>query len=144
MPLVSVTRLRIRSIVFLPAFAFHAVRANGQLRSAIGFQAGALLPDRHRTFWTLSLWERAEDMQAYIRTGPHKMAMPKLMKWCDEASVVRWEQDGSALPDWQEADRRMRSEGRPSKVRHPTAAHLAMTFASPARRGGAVVSPRRS
>jgi hypothetical protein len=142
MPLISVTHLRIRSLRFLPAFRFHAMRANSQLRGAVGFNAGAFLPERHRTFWTLSCWERAEDMRAYMKTGPHRTAMPKLMEWCDEASVVNWEQDGPTLPDWFEADRRMRLEGRPSKVRHPTPDHLGMTFAPPRELRGAAVSPR--
>ena len=142
MPLISVTRLRIRSLRFLPAFGFHAMRANSQLRGAVGFEAGALLPDRRRTFWTLSCWELAEDIRAYMTTGPHRTAMPKLMQWCDEASVVNWEQEKPTLPDWLEADRRMRLEGRPSKVRYPTPEHLGMTFAAPSGLRGATVSRR--
>lgn len=144
MPFVSVTRLRIRSWRFLPAFFLHASRSNRQASAAPGFRGGALLPDRRWTFWTLTVWDSAEDMRAYIKTGAHKKAMPKLIHWCDEASIVHWEQSELTLPSWPEADARMRREGRASKVRNPTAAHLAMDFA-PVRDGsGAAIQPRGS
>jgi hypothetical protein len=131
MAFVSVTRLRVRSWRFLPQFFFHAVRTRRQVCAAAGFRAGSLLADRHFTFWTLTVWDNAEDMRAYITSGSHRIVMPRLMHWCDEASIVHWEQPEPTLPDWHEADARMRSEGRPSKVRNPTAQHLAMDFAEP-------------
>ncbi|MDT8758108.1 DUF3291 domain-containing protein [Sphingomonas psychrotolerans] len=144
MPFVSVTRLRIRSWRFLPLFLLHAARTERQARAATGFRAGSLLPDRHRTFWTLTIWDRAEDMRAYVRSGAHKRAMPKLMHWCDEASIVHWEQAGADMPGWPEADARMRVEGRPSKVRNPTADHLAMTYAPPRSGTGAPILPHKA
>ena len=58
---VSVTRLRIRSIRFLPAFLLHAWRSERQVRRSPGFEAGSLLPDGRRTFWTLTLWAGGGD-----------------------------------------------------------------------------------
>ncbi|MEP9360826.1 DUF3291 domain-containing protein [Sphingomonas sp. KR3-1] len=138
---VSVTRLRIRSWRFLPAFALLTLQTNRQVRAAAGFRAGSLLPDRHFTFWTLTLWDSAEDMRAYITAGAHRVAMPKLKHWCDEASIVHWDQPDTTLPAWSEADARMRAEGRPSKVLHPTAAHLAMAYASPRLSRAASIQP---
>ncbi len=57
MPFISVTRLRIRSLFFLPAFAFHTLRSIRQVRTAAGFLDGNLLPDRHRTYWTMTAWD---------------------------------------------------------------------------------------
>jgi hypothetical protein len=48
------------------------------------------------------------------------MVMPKLLDWCDEASLVDWKQ--GSLPDWSEAEARMRNSGRTSRVRHPSPA----------------------
>jgi heme-degrading monooxygenase HmoA len=144
MPFVSVTRLRVRALRFLPAFFLQAMRTRSQVAAAPGFLAGSLLPDRRWTFWTLTLWDDAASMRAYMTAGAHRIAMPKLMHWCDEASVVHWDQAVAALPTWPEAKARMRSEGRPSKVRHPTADHLAMTFA-PARTSNATpITPKDS
>ena len=130
MAFVSVTRLRIRSLRFLPAFFLHTLRTQRQVQRAPGFHGGSLLPDRRWTFWTLTLWDGQAAMRAYMTTGDHRVAMPKLLHWCDEASVVHWD-GAAALPDWQVATDRMRTEGRPSKVLHPSADHRAMTFAAP-------------
>jgi hypothetical protein len=70
-------------------------------------------------------------MKNYMTTGSHRDAMPLLLKWCDEASVVHWEQAGGSLPTWAEADRRMREVGRPSKVHNPSPQHAALAFRSP-------------
>ena len=59
-------------------------------------------------------------MRAFVLSGLHKRAMPKLMEWCDEAAVVHWDQSTAELPSWSEAHRRMVQEGRQSKVRYPS------------------------
>jgi hypothetical protein len=142
MAFVSITRLRLRAMRFLPGFGFHAMRSQTQLRRAPGFHSGALLPDKNWTFWTMTVWDSADSMRAYILSGNHKVAMPKLLNWCDEASVVRWEQSEARLPTWQEADMRMRETGRTSKVRHPSPDHAAMTFAPPRVMAGASILPK--
>ena len=134
--LLSVTRLRVRSVRFMPFFAVETMRALRQVRSAAGFQDGALLPDRRWAFWTMTMWDGAESMRRYMTAGAHKVAMPKLMEWCDEASVVHWEQAESALPTWEEADRRMRLEGRVSKVKHPSGEHAGLRYRVPRTTGG--------
>jgi len=63
--------------------------------------------------------------------------MRKLLRWCDEATLVHWTQAGAELPSWVEAHERIQQEGRPSKVNHPSAAHMAHKFPAPtARRTG--------
>ena len=141
MAFVSVTRLRLRSVRFLPGFLLHALRAQRQVRQASGFLGGALLPDRRRTFWTMTVWDSADSMRSYMLSGAHKQAMPKLVHWCDEASVAHWEQGDPVMPDWREAENRMRQTGRISKVRHPSADHAAMAFAPPRTAANAPIRP---
>ncbi len=131
MPFVSVTRLRLRSIRFLPAFALQTLGTLRQAGAAPGFRDGSLLPDRRWTFWTMTLWDDRDAMRAYMTAGAHRTAMPKLLGWCDEASVVHWDTPDTALPGWADAAARMRLDGRPSKVRRPSADHAAMTFSDP-------------
>lgn len=128
---VSLTRLRIRSVIYMPLFAVYTLRSLRQVRKAPGFQGGKLLPDRDRTFWTMTAWDGPESMRRYMTTGAHKRAMPHLMQWCDEASVTHWEQEESSLPPWEEADRRMRASGRASKVNRPSAEHAGLTYREP-------------
>jgi heme-degrading monooxygenase HmoA len=131
MPFISLTRLRIRSIRFLPAFLLHAFRSRNQVRRAPGFLTGALLPDKHFTFWTMTAWDSEESMRQFMLSGPHKAAMTHLIHWCDEASVAHWIEPEASLPSWEEADRRMRSSGRPSKVKHPSPNHANLTYKTP-------------
>lgn len=131
MPLVSVTRLRIRSPWYLPAFFFYTLRATLQARAASGNQSVQLLPDAQRAFWTITLWTDLDAMRDYVSAGAHRKSMKRLAHWCDEASVVHWEQDSVELPDWAVAHRRMQEHGRPSKVNCPSAAHLAFQIAKP-------------
>jgi hypothetical protein len=79
--------------------AVQAKRAPGTLRvTGLG--------DSNLTFWTLTVWSNEQSMRAFMLSGPHKRAMPKLVKWCDEASVVHWHQETAEPPSWSEAHRR--------------------------------------
>jgi heme-degrading monooxygenase HmoA len=131
MMFVSLTRLRIRSVRFLPFFAFYTFRTLRQVKKAPGFQDGALLTDRRWTFWTMTAWDTQQNMRQFMTTAAHKEAMPKLLHWCDEASVAHWTQPEAGLPAWTEADRQMRAIGRASKVLHPSAQHATMTYDTP-------------
>jgi Domain of unknown function (DUF3291) len=131
MAFLSVTRLRLRSAYHLPMFFVHVWKTRAQLQGAEGFIQGALLNDRERTFWTMTLWREQGDMQRYMTQGAHGKVMPKLALWCDEASVVHWNMDSLVLPDWHEADRRMRAEGRSSRLPKPSRHHADLSYAPP-------------
>lgn len=141
MPLVSVTRARIRRLWHMPSFAVAAFSSLQQARRAPGFIGGSVCPDRRLTFWTMTVWRDEAAMRAYMLSGPHRAAMPKFAGWCDEASVVHWEQAEAAAPTWTDAADRMRRDGRPSKLRHPTRHHESMTFADPRLSAAAPIAP---
>jgi heme-degrading monooxygenase HmoA len=141
MTFVSITRLRIRSLRFMPQFLINTIWTGMQTRRADGFLDGSLLADRKRTFWTATLWRDQAAMRAYMTSGAHLKAMPKLLVWCDEASVVHWTQDDAIAPDWLEADRRMRTEGRPSKVLNPSPNHRDLAYDAPRTSGAVPINP---
>lgn len=120
MALISVTRLRVRSFVYLPSFLWYALRSNRQVGRSSGFLGGRLLVNAKSVFWTMTAWKDEAAMNAYRTGGAHRKAMPKLLIWCDEAAVVHWEQEAAELPSWEEAHRRMVVEGKLSKVNHPS------------------------
>jgi hypothetical protein len=142
MAFISLTRLRIRSFRFVPAFALHTLGVLRQVSEAPGFQSGALLADRRWTFWTATVWDNEASMRAYMTSGSHMKAMPHLLHWCDEASVAHWTQPDNTLPTWTEADIRMRESGRASKVLYPSPQHASLSFRTP--RSTPVVPIRRS
>jgi len=131
MTLVSITRFRARSIWLVPLFGFHAQRSIAQIRHADGCIALALLRDTNRAFWTTTVWADERSMKAYMNSGSHRKAMPRLANWADEASVVHWYQEQPERPDWSEAARRMKAEGRPVRLRNPSPDHANMSFPDP-------------
>ena len=131
MALISVTRLRVRSFRFLPGFFFYALLSARRSKRAAGNLGIGVLNDSNKTFWTRTAWQDEASMREFMMAPPHRRAMAKLINWCDEASVVHWKQENAALPDWQEAHRKMVSEERRSKVRYPSPAHEAFEIAPP-------------
>jgi quinol monooxygenase YgiN len=108
-----------------------AWRSTQQAKQAKGNLQIKLVRDANLTFWTLTAWESEAAMRAYMMAGSHRDAMPKLLNWCDEASVVHWHQDTDELPSLAEAHHRMLTEGRISKVNYPSPNHLAHHIAQP-------------
>jgi hypothetical protein len=90
----------------------------------------------------MTAWDTQENMRQYMTTGAHKAAMPHLLRWCDEASVAHWEQPEISLPSWADADKRMREEGRASKVRNPSPQHATLSYSPPRTTGGMTIPGR--
>jgi len=131
MSLVSITRLRVRSWLYLPMFTVQALRSGRQASKAEGNIATRMLRDRHRAFWTSTIWTTDVAMKAFILSGTHGQVMRKLLTWCDEAAVAHWSQASEELPSWTEAFERLQRDGRPSKVHFPSPAHTAYHFPEP-------------
>lgn len=125
MSFVSVTRLRLRSPLYLPAFFTYAVSSFRQAKQATGNLQTTIRRQGIRVFWTLTVWHDEASMRAYMTSGSHRQAMPKLAQWCDEASVTHWQQESAELPSWQEAEQHLRQFGRLTKLPHPSPAQAA-------------------
>src|ERR1700722_1019206 len=139
--LASVTRLRVRAFVYLPAFLWMTFRSQRQVCRADGFGGGRLLIDSHRTYWTLTVWESERGMKQFRSSGVHARVMSRLAEWCDEASYAHWTVAEETIaeetiatgvvPSWPEAYARLINEGRLSRVEHPSADHEARHFPQP-------------
>jgi hypothetical protein len=127
--LASVTRLRVRSVRFLPSFLWRTYLSQRQAMRAAGFLGGRLLIDAGLTFWTLTLWQSEEIMRGFRSSGAHARVMPRLAEWCNEAAYSHWIQNGDSIPTWEEAYERLVKEGRLSRVLHPSKAHSDRQFA---------------
>lgn len=125
MPFVSATRLHLRSKLHLAPFSWHTLRSAGQAKRSPGFLRGCLGGDAQGGAWTLTLWESEAAMRAFRNSGAHMRAMPRLLNLCDEASFAHWQVEGDTLPTMEEAHERVRTAGRLSKVRRPSAAQAA-------------------
>ena len=131
MPFVSITRLRVRSWRYLPAFLVNAYRAARQAKRARGNLAISLLRDADFAFWTRTIWTDETEMRAFMLSGVHRRIMSRLPVWCDEAAVAHWLQDDLEPPSWPEACRRLRQDGRPSMVKYPSEAQRRFELPEP-------------
>lgn len=131
MTLVSATRLRLKSPRHLLPFFWYVFNAARQTATTPGFMGGKIFWDAHFVFWTSTVWQDCRSMRTYQGSGGHRRAMPQLVKWCDEASVVHWQQETAELPGWLEAHRRMLKEGRFTPLPAPSIAQLAHQIQSP-------------
>jgi quinol monooxygenase YgiN len=123
MPLASITRLRVRSLRYLPEFLWRAFASVRQARATPGCVAADVHREVKFVFWTRTVWRDEAAMRAFMTSGAHRVVMPKILDWCDEASLVHWQQESDTPPDWATAETKVRTEGRISRVRHPSDAH---------------------
>jgi hypothetical protein len=128
---ISVTRLRLRAFAYLPFFLWRTFQSSRQVVRAHGFLGGRTLVNSKNVYWTITAWESEEAMREFRSADAHRSAMPKLLNFCDEASVVHWNQDDPELPTWEESHRRMKTGGRLSKVNHPSPDQLANRWPPP-------------
>ena len=122
-PVIAVTRLRLRSLWLFPGFFWHSYWALYQASKADGCVAVDAQRENGLVFWTRTVWRDEVAMRAFVRSGAHNKVMPKLIHWCDEASVVHWFGRSDQLPDWIVVEDRLRRDGRVLRVLHPSVAH---------------------
>jgi hypothetical protein len=131
MPHVSLTRLRLRSPRYLLPFALLTQRVLRQVRRSPGFLSGQVVRVSWDTFWTMTVWDSADAARGFMTSGAHLQAMPRLLHWCNEGSVAHWAAPSADVPSWEFAHHQMRTIGRVSKVRFPSANHVSLTFPAP-------------
>jgi len=125
MPVVSVTRLHLASILAFPGFLRYSFASSRQARRSPGFIAGWLSTDSEWAFWTSTVWTTPDAMRAFRNSGTHMKAMPKLLHWCDEASFTHWDQADPVAPGVDTAYERLAREGKLSKVNAPSPRQMA-------------------
>ena len=130
MPFVSVTRLRVKSLLYLIPFMRANEASVKELKGSVGLLKGKELIDKKLTFWTITLWENEEAMKSFRGSSAHRNAMQQLPTWCNEASYHHWMQDENEFPDWNSISEKLFSEGKLSKVRTPSNAQINNQFPS--------------
>jgi heme-degrading monooxygenase HmoA len=128
MKFISVTRLRVRSIFYLLPFLRANEASVRELKKSTGLIKGMELIDKNLTFWTITMWEDEESMRNFRGCTSHKYAMQQLSRWCNEASYHHWMQDDIEFPNWDAVSEKLYSQGRLTKVKHPSKAQIENKF----------------
>jgi hypothetical protein len=131
MPIIVVTRLRLRDPAYQDAFFAGAVASLEQARSSDGNIGADVLADDNDVWWTTTAWQERESMRAFVSREPHLGTMARIDDWCDEATFADWEQSSPDLPDWQTSFRRLIADGQVASLTHASDANETRAFPAP-------------
>jgi hypothetical protein len=131
MPVIVVTRLRLRDPAFFDEFFAQAVAVVEQAKNSQGNLDADVLAEANNTYWTRTAWQERGLMDAFVGSEPHLSTMGRLGDWCDEATFADWEQTGADLPDWQDSYRRLIANGQAASLTNATEAHHTRDFPAP-------------
>ena len=104
--LVVLTYLPVRRLTRLPRFLRYVAKIRKQLDAGPEGLLGYSLLARpfSSNYWTLSVWQDAEQMGRFLRERPHLDAMEKLPGDLTGFRTARWKAPGHALPpSWDDA-----------------------------------------
>ena len=131
MPVIVVTRLRLRDPAFFDEFFANAVAVVEQAQNSQGNLHADVLAEANNTYWTRTAWQDRELMNAFVGSQPHLDTMGRIDDWCDEATFIDWEQPSADPPDWQDGYRRLVASGQAASLTHATQAHRTRDFPAP-------------
>ena len=131
MPVIVVTRLRLKDPGLLDEFFTDAVAAIEQAQKSAGNLGADALADANNAWWSVSAWQGRDPMWAFVTGEPHQSIQARLVHYCDEATFVDWEQDCPALPDWQTSWRHLTADGQVAELTSPSAANQTRAFPPP-------------
>jgi hypothetical protein len=136
MPVIVVTRLRLKDPALLNEFFTDAVAVIEQAQKSEGNLGADALADANNAWWSVSAWQERRLMEAFVACQPHLSISKRLDHYCDEATFVDWEQDSPKLPDWQASWRHITADGQVAELTHPSDANQTRAFPPPAEAAG--------
>jgi hypothetical protein len=131
MPVIVVTRLRLRDPALLDEFFTDAVAAIEQAQKADGNLGANALADADNAWWSVTAWQDRRLMQAFVDREPHLGISKRLDHYCDEATFADWEQDSPDLPDWQTSWHHLTADGKVAELTDPSVANRTRNFPPP-------------
>jgi quinol monooxygenase YgiN len=131
MPIIVVTRLRLRDPSLLDEFFTHAAAVLEQAMKSEGNLGADALAEAHDAWWSVTAWDDRAHMEAYVNTDPHLSTEALLDHLCDEATFVDWEQASPELPDWQTSWRRLVADGQSATLTNASEANETRSFPAP-------------
>jgi quinol monooxygenase YgiN len=131
MPIIAVTRLRLRDPSLLDEFFTHAAAVLEQAMHSEGNLGADALAEAHDAWWSVTAWQDRAQIEAYVNTEPHLSTESLLDHLCDEATFVDWEQASPQLPDWQTSWRHLVADGQSAILAHQSEANQTRAFPAP-------------
>jgi hypothetical protein len=131
MPVIVVTRLRLKDPALLDEFFTDGVAAIEQAQKSEGNLGTDALAEAHNAWWSVSAWQDRQLMRAFVNSQPHLGITARLDHYCDEATFVDWEQDSPDLPDWPTSWRHLTADGKAAELTEASPANQTRDFPPP-------------
>jgi hypothetical protein len=131
MPVIAVTRLRLRDESLLDKFFTHAVASIEQATKSAGNLGTDAIAEAHNAWWSVTSWQTRASMEAFVNADPHLSTEGLLDELCDEATFVDWEQDSADLPDWRTNWQHLVADGQSATLTNASAANQTRAFPAP-------------
>jgi hypothetical protein len=131
MPVIVVTRLRLRDPAFFDECFASAVAVVEQAKNSDGNLDADVLAEANNTYWTRTAWQERGVMNAFVGAEPHRSTMARIDEWCDEATFVDWDQEGADVLSWQDSYERLLAKGQVAALTNPSDAHPTRDFPAP-------------
>jgi heme-degrading monooxygenase HmoA len=119
----SMTRLKLKSAIYLLPFSIQNEQVIRQIRTSRGFLKGKELATPNLSMWTATLWDSQEDLRVFYLSGSHKKAMKNISEWSSEAVSGHQEIDSIELPAWDNIRLQLLSIGHFINLKESSFAH---------------------
>lgn len=120
MPIIAVTRARLKSVRFLLPFMRCSLQCWWKARNAEGNLGSRVRKTRGLRFWTMTMWDNEDSLKAYRDIKLSGQVRSSARQWLEENSIAHWEQEGSRMPSWKDAACLLKEHGHLSEVDHPS------------------------
>ena len=102
---ISITRLEVKGILWLPLFMIHASRSVREGQASKGLIHMETWKGKGLVFHTLTVWEDERKKLAFVRGKAHLIAMKMTSKMARSARSLHYE--GEAIPTRGSAERQL-------------------------------------
>ena len=131
MPVIDVTRLRLKDPALLDEFLTEAVAAIEQAQKSEGNLGADALADTNNAWWSVTAWQDRGLLQAFAGNQPHLDISARLDHHRDEATFVDWAQANPGPLDRQTSWRHLTADGKAADLTQPSAANQNRDFPPP-------------
>ena len=116
----SMTRLRLKSPLYLIPFFVQNEKILSQLRTSQGFIKGKVLAAPNLSMWTVTLWSSEEDLRAFYLNGEHGETIEKIDQWSSDSVGCHQSTESDEIPSWENVRLQLIKSGRFRDLKEPS------------------------
>jgi hypothetical protein len=116
----SMTRLRLKSPLYLIPFFVQNEKILSQLRASQGFIKGKVLAAPNLSMWTATLWASEQDLRAFHLNGEHGETIEKIDEWSSDSARCHQLTESDKIPSWENVRLELIKSGRFRDLTEPS------------------------